>query len=163
MKYVLELTIGGKYEINTNEAIAISKADEEKSITINRLGLVFPKRIAVVYPEHLADQTEERRNQKFGFLHDGSRVVRYFGQWICDNGFVPDDTGKYQPVTIDAKYYPEVARDCVFTPQEWEQVKHLTTTERKEKILSLNGGKRITYDKKEFSSTNEILKEKTIL
>ena len=121
-KFILQFTTGEKFTINQQEAELIAKANEDQSITLKRLGMVVQKRMCLVYPEHSADRLEERRKQQTGVLHDGANVRKHFGQWIMDNGFVPDDDGNYQPIRLDKEYYPEVALDAVATEEEFSQI-----------------------------------------
>ena len=58
-----------------------------------------------IYDEKVLPQNE-------GFLHDGTRVVKKFGEWVDANN--PE-------ARLNAAYYPEIARDEVFTPLEWKQ------------------------------------------
>jgi hypothetical protein len=71
---------------------------------------------------------------------------------------VPDDNGNYKPVTLNTDYYPEVARDCVFTTREWEEYKSLPLSERKEKILLLGGGRKIQNLPTGLSSIGDVFK-----
>jgi hypothetical protein len=135
--FILQLTTGGKWIINQQEAELIAKAESDLSITITRLGIVAPKRMMIVYPQSSSEQIEARKEIKRGFLHDGTKVIRQFGEIVCDQGQVVDDNGNYKPVRPDSNYYPEVAKDCFFSPEEWENVKLLTLDERKNLILGL--------------------------
>ena len=110
--FILELTTGGKFEISESEARIVALAPEDRSVTIPRLGIVVPKRMAIVYPK--AIEPEKRGEQKIGILHDGSKARRHFGEWV-DLNSVPDDKGNYTPVRLDPEYYPEVAQDRVAT------------------------------------------------
>lgn len=121
MKYIVK-TMGG-------EKITITE-DEYKTILATPSGFIaFPScgvtinasRIESVYPESSADVIEEKRNQQLGVLHDGTQVRRHFGQWVDATNQVPDDKGNYNPIKIDPEYYPEVARDCVPSPEEFEK------------------------------------------
>jgi hypothetical protein len=123
MNYILQFTTGEKFIISQQEAELISKANDNQSITIKRLGMVVQKRMCLIYPEHSADRLEERRKQQTGILHDGTNVKKHFGQWIFDNGFVPDDNGDYQPIRLDREYYPEIALDAVATEEEFLKIK----------------------------------------
>ena len=67
----------------------------------------------------IVDDNDDKRNQKEGTLHDGLLVIRYFGSWYVDGEF--DGEGK-PTKRIDSAYYPEVARDCVPTRKEFEEI-----------------------------------------
>lgn len=134
---------GEKIEVTKSEYEAIMKA--EKGVFIPRLEVFINRSfIAVAYPVNNADQIEERKNQQEGVLHDGIRVRRHFGQWVDAYNQVPDDNGKYVTVKFDETYYPEIARDCVPTPQEFEKIRHLDKASRLEIILQGTSERRIS-------------------
>ena len=103
---------------------------KSSNCTINR------KYIATIYPEDLSNDVEKRRDQQTGVLHDGRKVRKHFGQWVLATGEVLDERGSYVPIKIDPEYFPEVVKDCVFTEEEYEKIKHLSTLEKKELITS---------------------------
>lgn len=47
-----------------------------------------------------------------GRLHDGTRVIKKFGQWV--DKLNPD-------VQLDARYYPEIARDEVLSEEMYQE------------------------------------------
>lgn len=120
MNYILALTTGEKFIINKQEAENIVKAGD--MITIKRLGLMVQKRMVQVYPQNHPDMIDDRKKQQTGILHDGSRAIRHFGQWVADTGLIPDDNGNYKPVKLDTEYYPEIATDCLATEEEYNQM-----------------------------------------
>jgi hypothetical protein len=120
MKFILELTTGGKFEIDKNEARTIAAASNDQTITLTRLGIVVPKRMVIMYPE--TNQPIDRKEQKVGVLHDGTQVRRHFGEWV-DHQSMPDDKGNYTPIRFDLSYYPEIAMDRVATPEEYQQIR----------------------------------------
>lgn len=134
LDYIIKFTTGGQVEINEEEYKAILNASDNASIWLKRLGIMVQKRMVQVFPKNIADQMKDRKKQQIGILHDGTKVRRHFGQWVVDGDDVPDDKGNYVPVKLDKNYYPEVARDCVFSIEEFEKIKHLSTQERLEKI-----------------------------
>lgn len=76
----------------------------------------------------------DRGQQKVGVLHDGTTVVRQFGQWY-DAAGGRDEHGRLT-VTLDPQFYPEVAADCVPTPSEYaREYANLPPDERKAKML----------------------------
>lgn len=77
---------------------------------------------------------EARRLQKQGFLHDGTPVLRQFGEWV--DATSPLDDNGHRMIKLDPQYYPETIRDCVATPEEWEQIKDLPKSERYEIMMS---------------------------
>ena len=128
--FILQLTTGGEFRINESEASAIATASDDKSITIKRLGIIVPKRMAIVYPEELEIVKEQLQT---GRLHDGTRVKRQFGQWVTEKSAV-DDKGNYSPVRPNPEYYPEAYSDNVFTEEEYQNFKVLPEVE-KQKLL----------------------------
>lgn len=120
MKFILELTTGGHFEIEEKEARTIAAAANDQTITLTRLGIVVPKRMVIMYP--VTNQPVDRKEQKMGVLHDGTRVRRHFGEWV-DHNSMPDDKGNYTPVRLDLSYYPEIAMDRVATPEEYQQIR----------------------------------------
>jgi len=62
-----------------------------------------------------SDDPLQIKSQKNGRLHDGTRVIKKFGQWIDE----------YSGVSIDSTYYPEVAEDTVMSEEEWENRQRL--------------------------------------
>ncbi|MBI2112486.1 hypothetical protein HYT52_03050 [Candidatus Woesearchaeota archaeon] len=103
---------------------------------------IDPSTIIRIYPENNTDKLLDRRNSKFGILHDGTPVMRYFGTW-----YLGDGTRIENPKTgiadrpekmIDPTYYPEVARDCVPTREEYEkEYASLPREKRLEAILGV--------------------------
>ena len=120
MKFILELTTGGRFDINEKEAKTIASAANDQTITLTRLGIVVPKRMVIMYPE--TNQPIDRREQKVGVLHDGTPVRRHFGEWV-DYQSMPDDKGGYTPVRLSLEYYPEIAMDRVASPEEYQQIR----------------------------------------
>jgi hypothetical protein len=150
--FIINTIEGAKFLVNESEYEAVIKAD--KSVYLPRIGSYISKSsISTAYPEQTADGIEDRKKQLTGRLHDGGRVKRHFGQWIMDNGFVPDDHGNYQPVFPDPNYYPEISKDCVMTEIEYEKVKHLPLEEIKKQLG-------VKFDDKEVSSFAKQLSDK---
>jgi len=91
--------------------------------------------ISRILSEEDYEKEKEKENEKgsnLGVLHDGTPVIRYFGVWYSDGEF--DENGRpYQ--RIDQTYYKEVARDCVYTPNQYERIKHLPKEKRLEIML----------------------------
>lgn len=79
-----------------------------------------------------ADKMMDRKKAMHGMLHDGTKVMRYFGTWYLDGDI--DERGRPSKM-IDPAYYPEVAMDCVPTVEEYYQkYAHLPREERKKLI-----------------------------
>lgn len=90
----------------------------------------------------LAEEKDEpdRSRQKFGVLHDGSKVVKQFGEWFDANSPI-DEHGRHT-VRLDPVYYPEVTKDCIPTPEEFErEYALLPPEERKTKMLGGHAAK----------------------
>lgn len=81
-----------------------------------------------------AEEAEDRSKQKYGILHDGTRVIRQFGEWVDADS--PIDERGHHTVRLDPQYYPETVRDSVPTPEEFERdLRHLPPSERLAKML----------------------------
>lgn len=52
-----------------------------------------------------------RKELEEGRLHDGTKVIKRFGQWVD----AQDHT-----ITLDASYYPEIANDNVLSEEKWQ-------------------------------------------
>ena len=116
-RYIIKLINGTEYSISE---------DEYKNL-IGKTGLIFFKSlrrsvnttsISEIVPESVYHNEVDRSEQREGILHDGTRVVRYFGSWYLDGDI--NENGKPQKI-IDPQYYPEIARDCVPNPREYFQ------------------------------------------
>lgn len=133
-----------EYVIKTfdNEIIEIT-ADEFQNI-VGKNGMVYiPSKgefintstIKRIIPRstYLVDKMLDRADQREGVLHDGTRVVKYFGQWF-GAGDVDEHGRPYRVVPLDN--YPEAAKDCIPTPEEYyREYAHLSRPERLKKIL----------------------------
>jgi len=61
----------------------------------------------------------DRLKQNEAILHDGTRVIKQFGQWFCADGS-RNEQGMLE-TTIDPEYYPEINSGILPTPQEYEE------------------------------------------
>ena len=106
--------------------------DEAKNIT-GKSGLVFVpslkgllnlSSVESVLPE------EAIKNKNEGWLHDGTKVVKQFGIWV---------DAKNPDIRLSYEYYPELAKDEVFSfnPREGITSKQI---EDLKKPLKLNEG-----------------------
>lgn len=127
MTFTIILMNGREYDVT----------ESEKESFLGKSGFVFVPRlnltinttsISTIEPKGLGKKID-RLKQLEGRLHDGSRVVKHFGQWKdADN---PD-------VHISPSYYPEIAGDFVVTPDEYrEHIEKLPSSERLEKMRAL--------------------------
>ena len=116
----------------------IEVSDQDLTLLKGREGLIWipsakqainTSTISQIVPKELYEERIDRSEQREGMLHDGTKVVKYFGQW-CIAGEV-DEHGK--PLRyIDPQYYPEVAKDCVPTTREYyKEYAHLPLPQRK--------------------------------
>ena len=145
MTYILKLRGGEEFEITEEDRAEVLKT-RSGSVYLKSIDVSFDvELVATTYPKSIADEREKRRTQQLGILHDGSRVKRYFGEWVLTNQETVDDNGKGVPVKIDPTHYPEVSRDCVPTPEEWEaKYKMLPEKERLELIVKGHEAPRLT-------------------
>jgi hypothetical protein len=98
-----------------------------RAINLNSVTQILPTQ------DYLSDRLEEKRKLKAGILHDGTHVIRSFGQWFLLNGDY-NDSGN--PLThANPELYPEVARDCVASNQEFYLMEKLSPQERLKLIL----------------------------
>ncbi len=128
MKYIVTLINGSKYTITQDEYQKLE----------GKTGLIFIPSINVtinmvsIASIHSEDQ-EDEKDHTIGVLHDGSRVIRQFGQWFCLNGEV-NENGHYG-VRPNPRYFPEVAIDCVPSVKIYElKYQSLPLEERKKAI-----------------------------
>lgn len=120
--YIIKMMDGNKFKISAD---SYNKLDgKEGLIYIPEINCTINiSSISAIYPEDEKKKIEGKKEQKEGFLHDGTRVIKKFGEWVIAGEENPDDKGNYQPIKLDKSYYPEVAADCVANEEEWEKVK----------------------------------------
>ena len=115
--------------------------DEEYAKLAGKTGLVFvPSTRETINMSSISrifeTGSQETNDHRVGVLHDGSRVVRQFGEWMCDDG-ERNDAG-YLTTRPDPRFYPEVAKDCVPSVKTYEtKFAALPPSERK---LAMCGG-----------------------
>lgn len=101
------------------------------------------------------DKSSPKKDQIFGILHDGSRAVRQFGRWY-DLDSPVNEQGNYT-VSYDPSYYPEVAKDCVLSDEEWvKNYLPLPPEERKNKMLTSMGKTRLIATTGKMEKISEI-------
>lgn len=133
-----------------NDSIRIT--DKEYSQLGGKNGLVyFPSNketintasITHIIPEEIYEDgkrkrlLENRHRSSEGILHDGTKVVRYFGNWYVAGQL--DANGK-PDIVCDPTYYQEIAKDCVPTPEEFH--KEYEFLPRKERLTKMLGSVR---------------------
>lgn len=118
MNYIITLFNKKQVQVTETELKSILSASDDKLVHISRLGIGINKKTIVCYqPQSTADLMEERKNNREGVLHDGSRAIKHFGVWYDPYGQLDE---KGNPLSrYDERYYPEVARDCVPSPSEY--------------------------------------------
>lgn len=125
--YIVKMMNGDRHKITEEQLKNLVLGD---GLCVLKSGEGIQKsRVENFFPDSMQAEIETKRDMQTGRLHDGTRVKRHFGQWVTENMAV-DDKGNYVPVRIDPHYYPEVARDKVFSEAEFEKIKHLPTAER---------------------------------
>lgn len=163
MNYKMTLIGGDTHAISENDYKKIGGSEKglvflpDANISINTHS------IAKIEPEikKKIDLLEDRKENKDGVLHDGTHVVRQYGKW-CDPSGPVDENGNYLRNNFNPSYYPELARDCVPSPDEYyKKYSHLPRKKRLEAILSEvgyeDGGMRLNSG---FSSTEELIESR---
>lgn len=127
MTFTIILMNGREYDVT----------ESEKDSCIGKSGFIFLPRlnltintssISTIEPKGLGKKID-RNKQIEGRLHDGSRVVKQFGQW--KDATNPD-------VHINPNYYPEIAGDFVVTSDEYREfIEALPSGERLAKMKAL--------------------------
>ena len=153
MDFILKTMDGNKYKITEDEYKKAIIGDgllvfKSCGVTINK------SRIESIFPEAMADDVEKKNAQQTGRLHDGTRVIRHFGEWVDADSMAIDNKGNCVHVRLDRAYYPEVASDKVFTEEEYEQAKALPIEERR---LMLADGKTHRQKSKELTSISKLM------
>ena len=124
MKYIVEFMGGGQSSMNEEEfknlagkSGAIFIPSINQIINLNSVKRILPEE------KYNLELRESRTKSIKGVLHTGERAIRYWGQWNLDNGSYLDDSKTGLPTKpekiLDPTYYPEVAKDCVPTPEEY--------------------------------------------
>lgn len=113
--YIVKLMSGESFEITDSEFNNMAKASGSVLIPSLKIWINMAS-VSTMYPTELQ---EEKQDHKYGVLHDGTRVVRQFGQWFCLEGGVNEEG--HSEIRPDVTYYPEVAMDCVPSPKDYEE------------------------------------------
>lgn len=112
-----------RYRIKTmsKDEIFITEADYQAIVSSGVTGLVFIpslrgtvnlNSVESILPEDIVP----KKDLLEGRLHDGTMVVKRFGEW--KSVFSPE-------ATLDPHYYPEVATDAVMSEEEFQDKKKL--------------------------------------
>lgn len=111
--YILKTFDKVEFKVTDEEALKIAEAlnaGKQKAITLQG-NIVLLSSISGIIKEEKMLEHEGEKDHKVGVLHDGTRVVKQFGEWFCMGG-ERDEDGHYA-VRPDIDYYPEVRMDCV--------------------------------------------------
>lgn len=73
-------------------------------------GMINLNSVETILPEKIALGLQKKK-QTAGRLHDGTKVIKKFGEWI--SLYSPD-------AKLDPSFYPEIAKDEVMSEEEWE-------------------------------------------
>jgi hypothetical protein len=154
--YVLKTYDGLKLKLEDSEAkklLEVINHGQQKNIIVQENYFAVAN-IASIIREEAFDETDFN----LGVLHDGSRVIRQFGQWFCLNGDV-NEKGHYE-IRPDPQYFPEVAMDCVPSVKTFElKYKSLPLAERKIAICGEKDPQR--YLKGDFNRISDVMNGKT--
>lgn len=129
MRYIIKL-------MNKSE-IVVSEKERNSILQQSSKGLVHissqDRTINVNSIVEIIRQDQVKNDSNRGVLHDGLLVVRQFGRWYADDGNI-DEQGRLK-TTVDPSHYPEVAKDNVMSPEQYEEVKHLPREDIKEMLI----------------------------
>jgi len=107
--YQLKMSSGDKYKITEKEAQELMIGSKKGLIGISSLrGVVNMSFVESIVPEDKIDNSKIKE----GYLHDGTKVIKKYGEWVDANN--PD-------VRLDRNYYPEIARDEVISVEEYNK------------------------------------------
>ena len=139
MNYIVKMINGDRHVLNHAQYTEL----QEQGEVFTKNGVNIVKRsMSNAYPESEQEAVEGKEKQKLGILHDGSRVMRQFGEWVPVDG-ERDERGLIR-TRLDPQYYPEAAKDLVPTPEEFErEYRQLGNKERLEKMLVSSDVKRL--------------------
>jgi hypothetical protein len=108
MKYVIKMM--------SKTEVTISEEEYQKIIASKASGLVFIESlkgtinlnsVESILPENLV-----KKDMSVGRLHDGTRVIKHYGQW--KDAFNPD-------VNLDYGYYPELGTGEIMSEEEYQE------------------------------------------
>jgi len=112
-QYQIKMSTGDKFTITEKEAFDLLKGDSKGQVGIMSLrGSLNMSHVVYILPEDKID----RSKMTSGILHDGTRVIKRFGEWKDANN--PE-------VKLDYNYYPELGTDEVLTEDEYQNKKLL--------------------------------------
>ena len=115
MNFIIKTMSGSEIKITREEYEKI-RTLQKGFIHLNSGKSINLSSVDSIIPE--SDHREEKSESNLGVLHDGQDVIKHFGRWYLNNGEI-DEKGK-PTVVVDPSYYPEVSKDRVPSPQEFE-------------------------------------------
>lgn len=137
--YIIKTIDRSEYEAEDSEALKVAEAmntGKLKAVVIQG-NIVVLSSISSIKKESKKLEDEEK-DHKLGVLHDGTRVIRQFGQWMCMDSNL-DEEGHYC-TRPDPEYFPEVALDLVPSIHFYEKkLAQLTAEERKAAMIGDRG------------------------
>ena len=103
---------GDCYWITESEALKISSIQAKGLVLIPSLGgyINFSSVESVVSEDKI-----DKSNLSVGWLHDGTKVIKKYGNWV---------DAKNPEVNLDYSYYPELSKDEVlpYNPRETDKL-----------------------------------------
>ena len=118
------------YKIKTISKDEFIINENEFKQVVNANGRIFLKSCNSVLNTSMIESIqpeEQNKKENIGYLHDGEKVVKVFDRWV---------DFRNKEVRIDPDYYPEIAKDKVFTEQEYLKIKHLPKEERLKIVMN---------------------------
>lgn len=109
-------------------------AGKEKVVIVQGNIIVLSSISAILKEEKAREHDDEQA--KFGMLHDGTRVVRQFGEWFCMQG--ERDENNLYAVRPDLQHYPEVRANRVPSIEMFE-AKFISLSKPERLALMLEG------------------------
>ena len=96
------------YTITEKEAQELMTSEKKGLIGINSLkGVINMSFVSSIIPEDKVDRSKITS----GRLHDGTKVIKRFGEWTDANN---------PAVQLDYGHYPELAEDTVMSEEEYQ-------------------------------------------
>lgn len=108
MRYQITMSSGEKYFIAETEAVNIAKGEMKGLVLVPTIkGYINLSFVQSVIPEDKIDRSKMNK----GRLHDGTLVVKKFGEW----------KDAHNPkLELDYNYYPELGTDEVMSESEYD-------------------------------------------
>lgn len=112
MRYQITMSGGEKYFILESEAVNIAKGDMKGLVLVPSVkGYINLSFVQSVVPEDKIDRSKISK----GRLHDGTLVIKKFGEW---------KDALYPEIKLDYRYYTELSTDEIMTEEEYLQYKN---------------------------------------